>query len=176
MAIQVPAATSAPSLGNIKVAAVVAVASTAAPDLSSEIDAGTSVDLSCAFLAEGWNPTGTQAKTTRKRRLCSKSDVETLGPTTFSIDALQYSVGDPQSPDASTTALMVEGARVYLVERLGKDADTAWAVGDDTLTHYVELGAPIQMRDAGSDNGEFYIQQSVVYVNQSGPAAGTVVA
>lgn len=176
MVIQVPAATSAPSLGNIKVAAVVAIANTAAPDLSTEIDAGTSVDLSCAFMAQGWNPTASQSKVARKRRLCSKSDVENLGPTTFAIDALQYSVGDPQNPDAATIALMQEGDRVYLVERLGLDADTAFTVGDDVLTHHVELGAPIQMRDAGEDNGEFYIQQSVVYVNQSGPVPGTVVA
>lgn len=163
-------------LGNVKVKAVVAVADLAAPKLATEINAGTSVELSCALMADGWTPTVTQAKGTRRRRLCSKSDTEQLNPATYSIGSLMYSTGDPQAEEASITALMVSGAKIYIVERLGLDAeDDPFAVGEKVRTHYVELGEPFRVYDTTADNGEFYIQQEVVYVGR-GPVDGVIAA
>jgi hypothetical protein len=176
MAYTVPAATASPALGNVKVLAAVSIAAPATPDLSTELDAVTTVDLSCALLSDGFKPNADQSKTTKRRRLCAKSDSEILGPTTYKFDKLMYSTGDPQSPDASTVALMVEGARVYLVERLGLDADAALAVAQKVRTHYVELGAPVRVYDANADNGEFYIEQELVYVGGTGPVDGAIVA
>lgn len=170
-----PVVNSAPSLGTTRIAAVVSIASLTAPGLATEVHAATSVNLSCALMAEGWTPETTQSKTTRKRRLCSTSDVEQLGPATNSVGTLLYSVGDPQSPVTSVDSLLVEGALLYFVERLGPDSDTAFAAGDKVIVHYLRLGKPRVMRDAGADNGEFHKAVEVVYVND-GPVNGTIAA
>lgn len=167
---------STPVLGNVKVKACVAVADMTAPKLATEINAAGSVELSCAFMAAGWTPTGSQGKGSKMRRLCSKFDVEQLNPVQFTIGALQYSTGDPQSPETSIVDLMVDGAKLYLVERLGLDAEAvAFAVAQKTRTHYVELGEPIKVYDTTADNGEFYISQEVVYVSR-GPVDGVIAA
>lgn len=170
----VPAATAAPALGNVKVLAAVSLAAPAAPALATELSAATTIELSCALMSDGFKPNADQSKTTKRRRLCSKSDSEILGPTTYKFDKLMYSTGDPQDPDTDTVDLMVEGAKVYLVERLGLDADDALAVAQKVRTHYVELGAPVRVYDAGADNGEFYIEQELVYVGGTGPVDGAI--
>lgn len=176
MPFTVPAAASAPSLGNVKILAAVAIANTAAPGLAAELNAATTVDLSCALMADGFKPTGDQSKSNRRRRVCSKSDSEILGPTTYKFDKLQYSTGDPQNPDTATVSLMVEGAKVYLVERLGLDSSAALSATQKVRVHYVELGAPVRMYDANADNGEFYIEQELVYANGSKPIDGVIAA
>lgn len=167
-----------PTLGNIKVTAVVAVANLAAPKLATEISAATSVDLSCYLFPAGWNPTGTTAKGTKKRRLCSRATQEQLNTTTYSLAALQYS----HKPQAALIAtgneakkLLTEGTKVYLVERQGLDAQTdTWTVGEYSRTHWVNLGPQIPMGDPSDENDEFYIMQELVYVN-AGPVDGIVV-
>lgn len=167
---------STPVLGNVKVAVAVAVADLAAPKLATEINAGTSVEMSCAFMAAGWTPTGTQGKGTKMRRLCAKFDVEQLNPVQFTVGALQYSTGDPQSPEADIVDLLVDGAKLYFIERLGMDAeDDPFTVGELVRTHYLELGEPIRVYDTTADNGEFYISQEVVYVSR-GPVDGVIAA
>lgn len=166
---------SAPVLGNVKVKAIITIASAAAPDLSTEIDAVTSVDMSCAFMSNGWTPTTTQGKSTRKRRLCSKSDVEQLNPAVHSVGTLMWSEGDPQAPNAAIAALMVDGAKIHFLERLGPDADTAFAVGDKTIDRYLQLGEPYDIYDTTADNDEFTRACEATYVNR-GPVRGVVVA
>lgn len=167
---------STPVLGNVKVKVCVAVADMTAPKLATEINAGTSIEMSCAFMAAGWTPTASQGKGTKMRRLCSKSDVEQLNPALFSVGALQYSLGDPQDEETTIKSLLVEGAKLYFVERLGLDAeDTAFAVSQAVRTHYLELGCPYRVYDTTADNGEFYVQQEVVYVSR-GPIDGVVAA
>lgn len=167
-----------PTLGNVKVKAVASIADLTAPKLATEIDAGTSVDISCYLYADGWTPSGSTAKNTKKRRLCSRRDVEQLSVTTYSVGALRYT-HDPQGADADTgneaRELLQEGTKIYFVERQGLDAlDEPFAVGDRVLTHYLELGAQIESNDT-DENGEFYIMQEVVYVND-GPKVGIVAA
>lgn len=158
---------STPVLGNIKVKVCVAVANMAAPKLATEINAVTSVDLSCAFTADGWKPTVTQNKGTKKRRLCSKSDAEQLNPALHAIDTLMYSAGDPQSPESTIVTLLADGAKLYFIERLGEDAeDVPLAVGDKVRTHYLELGEPYPMYDPTDDNAEFLTGQNAVYVTR----------
>jgi hypothetical protein len=63
-----------------------------------------------------------------------------------------------------------------LLERIGLDAeDVAWAVGQHTRAHYVLLNDQIPSGDRTDENGEFFITQSVIYVND-GPVDGIVVA
>lgn len=168
-----------PILGNTKVTAGVACASLAAPDLSAEILALTSVDLSCFLLPDGWNPTGTQGKGTRQRRLCSKTTQERLNTVTWAGPTLRY-IWDPQGApsDAGNEALelLVEDTNIYFWERMGLDAqDDAWTAGERVRTHYLRLGAQIPSGDRTDENGDFFITQETEYVNE-GPVAGIVVA
>lgn len=168
-----------PTLGNTKVVAAVAVADMEAPSLATEIDAGTSVDMSCFLLNNGWNPDATTAKGTKQPRLCSKTQQEQLNRTTWTIPDLMYSYNpqeDDTDPDNAAKALLTEGTRVYFVERRGLDAqDDAMAVGDRTRTFLLELGPQIDSGDLTDENGEYYIKQSAVLLGEA-PVRGVVVA
>lgn len=168
-----------PTLGATKVVAAVTVADGTAPKLATEIDAATSVELSCFLLANGWNPDASTAKGTKPARLCSKTQQEQLNRTTWTIPDLMYSY-DPQADDAAAEnkakALLVEGARIAVVERRGPDAqDEPFAVGDRTRTFFLELGPQIDSGDLTDENGEFYIKQSAVLVGEA-PVHGVVAA
>lgn len=166
-----------PTLGNTKVAAVLSVAAIAAPKLATEISAVTSVDLSCYLMASGFNPTATTNKGTKPRRLCSKRTLEQFNASTYGFDALQY-VHNPQGADIAVgneaRKLLVEGTKLYLVERQGLDAQNdGWTVAEQVITHYVEMGPQIRSGDRTDENGEFYITQEVVYLN-NGPVNGVI--
>lgn len=169
-----------PTLGNVKVKVLVTMPDLAAPSLATAINAVTAVDGSCYLFPEGWAPTGTTAKGSRRPRLCQKSQVEVLNRTTYSVGALQY-IHNPQLDDAGAgnemRELLVEGAKLYFVERQGLDAqDTAFAETQRIRTHYLELGPQIWSGDATDENGEFFITQEAVYVNGSGPVDGVIAA
>lgn len=168
-----------PTLGNTKVVAALTVADLTAPALATEVNAATSVELSCYLYPAGWAPTATTAKGTKPRRLCSTRDREQFNTTTYSIGDLQY-VYDPQGDDAAAgneaKELLTEGTKLYLIERIGLDAqDEPMATGDRVRVHYVELGPQIPSGDRTDENGEFFITQSVIYVND-GPVDGVVAA
>ena len=168
-----------PTLGNTKVAAAVAVADLEAPKLATEINAATSVDVSCYLYPAGWSPTASTAKGTKPPRLCDKVTREQFNRTTYSIGDLQY-VYDPQAADSASgneaKELLTEGTQIYLIERIGLDAQAdAFAVGDRVRVHYVELGPQIPSGDRTDENGEFFITQSVIYVND-GPVDGVIAA
>ena len=166
-----------PTLGNTKVTAVLSVANLAAPKLATEIGAVTSVDLSCYLMASGFNPTATTNKGTKPRRLCSRRTLEQFNATTYGFDALQY-VHNPQGADIAVgneaRKLLKEGVKVYLIERQGLDAQTdTWTVGEFSIGHYIQLGPQIKSGDRTDENGEFYITQEVIYLND-GPVDGII--
>ena len=166
-----------PTLGNTKIVACVSLANPAAPDLSGEIGAGTSVELSCFVYPAGWNPTGTQGKGTKPPRLCTKSQRDALQRVSWTAPSLQY-VYDPQAADNATgneaKELLAEGTVVYVVERRGVDADTEFAVADRVRVHHLRVGAQIPSGDLTDENGEFFIMQETEYVTD--PVDGVVAA
>ncbi len=163
-----------PVLGNIKVVATPTLASRAAPSIAT-LNGGTAVDLSGALTADGWRPATTQGKTTRIRRLASTADTERLTPASFTIPTLMWSVGDPQAPDTTINTLMVEGALLYITERLGKDADLAFAISDKVISRYVRLGVPYAIYDPTADNAEFLRGVEIEFVD-AGPVDGVCAA
>ncbi len=166
-----------PTLGNTKVAGVLTVTNLAAPKLATEILAATSVDLSCYLYPAGWNPTATPNKGTKPPRLCSKTTQEQFNRTGYSLPDLQY-VHDPQAADAAAgneaRELLQEGLEIHFVERQGLDAqDDAFTVGEHVLTHKVVLGPQIWSGDRTDENGEFFITQPAIYLND-GPVQGVI--
>lgn len=168
-----------PSLGARKVKAVVTIADDTAPKLATEISAASSEDVTLYLSADGWSPTGTTAKGTAPRRLGSKRSQERLNTTTYSLGTLRYVYdpqGDDDDPGNEAKALLTEGSKIHLLERLGLDAEeVAFAVGQKTRDHYVELGPQIPMGDPTDENAEFVMAQECVYVLPAGPVDGVVV-
>lgn len=169
-----------PTLGNTAVKAVVDVADPTAPKLATELNAATSVDISLFLEAAGWNPQATSNKGTRPARLGQKTQRESFNRTTYSMGTLQYTF-DPQALDTDdenkAKTLLTEGTTIYLVERLGMDAENdAWAVGQKTVTHKVILGVQATGGDRTDENGEFVKMQDAIYAALEGPIEGVVVA
>lgn len=166
-----------PTLGNTKIKAVVAVADMAAPKLATELNAVTSVDISCFVYPAGWNPTGAQGKGTKMARLCTKTQRDSLNRVSWTAPTLQY-VYDPQAADAAegneAKELLTEGTEVYIVERRGLDSEAAFATTQHTRTHHLRLGAQIPSGDLTDENGEFFIMQESEYV--SDPVDGIIAA
>ena len=168
-----------PVLGNTKVKAVVSILDMTAPKLATEINAASSKEISLHLQTGGWSPGATANKGTKPARLGANTQAEQFNRTTFTIGQLMY-VFDPQglgtvlANDAKT--LLVEGTKIYLVERLGLDAESvAWTVGQKTVTHYVQLGPQVKgPSDRSDENAEFVITQDVIYVTAAGPIDGTI--
>jgi hypothetical protein len=166
-----------PTLGAIKVKGVLTIATPASPSLATEINAASSKDISVHLYPAGWTP-GDTAIGTAQRRLGSKSVKQQFNTTTYSIGNLQY-IYDPQAVSTAAAnvaqTLLTAGILIHLVERRGPDASvTAFAVADKVRDHYVRLGPQIPMGDASDENGEFWIQQAIVYVNATGPVDGVL--
>lgn len=169
-----------PVLGATSVRAVVSILDPTAPKLATEINAATSVDISLHLNANGWAPGATTNKGAPPARLGAKTTTERFNRTQWTLGTLQY-VFDPQADDTvlvnKAKALLVEGTKIHLLERLGLDAETdAFAVDQNTVDHYVTLGPQVKgPADRSDENAEFVIMQDVVYVTADGPVDGTIV-
>lgn len=175
MTLTVPEAS--PTLGATKLLAVPTMASMAAPDLSTDIANVAAVELSCFVYADGWNPSATQARGTKRARLCQTTTRDSLNRATYVAPTIQYTYLPQEldsAPGNEAKELLVEGAVVYIIERIGVDADTAFAIGDHTITHHVRLGRQIRSGDRSDENAEFFITQETEYVTD--PVEGVVVA
>lgn len=166
-----------PTLGTVSVRAVLTILSQVAPKLATEINAATSVKADLYLQPGGWNPTGATAKGTKPARLASKRDTQALNRTSYEIADLMYAhdpQGDDSDPGNEMKEVCVEGAKLYIVERRGPDAeDDAWVVTEKVRTHYIMLGPQIPMGDPADENAEHFIQQSLVYIN-NGPVDGVI--
>lgn len=153
------------SSGNTSVVVVQTMANMAAPDLSSEINAASSVNVSC-FLYGDFSPTVTTNKGEAPRRLCTTQVFEQFGTTTYSVGDLQY-VYDPQAAsstnDNKALAALAENSEVYLVVRRGLSAqNTALAAGQYVDVWHVRLGPQNRTTTGDGDFDELAITQSVI--------------
>lgn len=151
--------------GNTSVVVVQTIANMAAPDLSSEVGAASSVNVSC-FLYGDLNPTVTTNKGEAPRRLCTTQVFQQFGNTTYEVPDLQY-VYDPQDDDLADAnkakAALAEGDEVYLVIRRGLNAQSdAVAAGDLVDVWHVRLGPQNRSTTGDSEFDEYSITQSVI--------------
>jgi hypothetical protein len=155
------------SLGNTMLIAVATISNMSAPDLSSEINASTSVIGSCYLYAD-MVATGETNKGTAPTRSCEKTEREEFGRTKYSISDIQY-VYDPQA--AATTdenlfkAALAPDTELYLVERVGLDSrTTALAAGQKVNVHHVRVGPQNRTKTGDGEFDEFSITQAVSYI------------
>lgn len=142
------------AFGTTSVAVVQTIANTSAPTLT-EINAATSVNVSC-FLVSGGVGTVTTNKGNPPRRLCTTAQFESFGTSTYSVSDLTY-LYSPQGDDADVAnkakVALEEGTDVYLVVRRGLSAeDEPFAVGDKVDIWHVTLGP---QNEQPTGDGEF---------------------
>lgn len=142
------------------------IANTSAPALATEVNAATSLDVSCYLYEGGVSLTVNTEKVTRPRRLCSTEQYESNGPTTYSLTDLSYAF-DPQAAAASdgkkAYETLTEGSTGYLVRRQGggaADGDNL-AVGDFVDVVPIELGIPVPSKTGDGAEAEYSITQAV---------------
>jgi hypothetical protein len=158
--------------GNVSVTIVATIAAPTAPDLSSEINAAGSVNVSCFLFDNGSLVTANTNKVTAPARLCTTEQFQELGNTTYEVADLQY-VYDPQAAsstsDNKAKALLLEGAEVYIVERLGLPAGgstpTDYAVGQYVNVYHVRLGKQNRVRQGDAEAAVFAITQSAILID-----------
>lgn len=158
MSVMFPEAT--PVLGNTKVIIVDSIASLAAPDLSSEIGAGTSLDVSC--FVRNWLTPETTNSGSAPNRLCTTATLPQEGRTQIEPISLAY-VYDPQAAtstdDNKARLKLIQGTEFYAVVRKGKPYTTAFAVADYVEVYKIRCGRQNYQTSGDDDFAEFEIQQ-----------------
>ena len=163
--------------GNKSLVIMQDVAVLTAPDLSSEINALTSVN-GTFYIYGKFAPTAEANKGSAPARLGDKIEREEFGRVKNAIEDLMY-VHNPQEDDTdeanAVRAAMPEGAEVYVLERVGPDAETAdYAAGQRGRIHHLRCGPQSWVDTDDSEFGEAAIKQAVSYVEP--PVICTVVA
>lgn len=164
MTVLFPEATKAQ--GNISVTVVASIADTSAPSLATDINAASSVNVSCFLYDNGSIVNVTTNKVTANARLCTTQQFQQFGNTTYEVADLIY-VYDPQGADDDdpnkAKTLLDPGTEVYLVERLGLDAQTtAYAAAQIVNIYHVRLGEQNRTRQGDAEAAEFSITQSAI--------------
>lgn len=138
---------------SIRVWFVPTLANPAAPSVATEINAGTTIDLTC-YLTNGFAPDASIATITDDR-LCLAQVLEGRGITTWSIEEIQY-IWDPQNPASLSNkayAGLVEGGTGYFVVRHGMSVDTAAAAAQKVWVIPVEFGVAVPMAPERNTKG-----------------------
>jgi hypothetical protein len=136
-----------PADGTVSIRWVTALAAPAAPKLATEINAVSSVDITCLLTKEGFAPSA-EPNAITDERLCSKQIFEDFGTVTYTLDELEYII-DPQNPTSASNkalATFVSGISGFLIARWGKDVDIAWAVGDKVDVYPVKMGPAVKQQ------------------------------
>ena len=162
--------------GNTKIQVVASIASLSAPDLSSEINAVGSLDISC-FIRD-WNPELQSNQGNAPSRLCTTIQLPVEGNTQFNPIEIRY-VYDPQAAtstdDNKARALLTRGSEFYFVVRKGLDAQaTAWAASQYVEVWKVRCGRQNYVRSGEDEFSEYEISQLVFPLTE--PTFGQIVA
>lgn len=151
--------------GNISVVFVQTLATPTAPKVATEINAATSVNVSC-YLYSGGQITSTQNRGAAPRRLCTVEELQQFGTRSTEISDIQY-VHSPQAPptDASNAArtALVDGSTWYMIIREGLSAQTAaFAATQRGRVTQVRLGTQNFGVTGDGEFDEFSVTQSVI--------------
>ncbi len=173
MTVLYPEAT--PLNGTVKVAVLNTVANLAAPDLSDEIGAVSTLDISC-FIRD-WNPAFETGEGQAPKRLCTTLVLPVEGNTTLSAIPLAY-VYDPQAAtstdDNKARLKLTQGSEFYIVVRKGLPYTTAFAASQYVETIKVRCGRQNYVRSSDDEYAEAEIQQKLFPIIE--PVHGQIAA
>lgn len=165
-----------PALGTTKIVVTDGIASPAAPDLSTEINAVTSFEATLTF--HTWDPQVNVNSGTTPPRVGTKNQFPQEGLAQYQPIEITYPY-DPQEDDSDPNneakASMVQGAIKDVIVRKGPDAeDVAFAVGDHTETWSVRAGRQTRTTLGEGEFAVHVIRQMLYPIKEEG--YGVVVA
>jgi hypothetical protein len=164
---------STPADGNTLVKLVTAIADTSAPKVATELNAASSVDISCYLTASGWKPSLSEQVVTDER-LCSTQTYEQKGRSQRGLDA-EY-IDNTNSPNAATfnkaKDTLVPGTPMYVVVRTGLPYTTALAAGQKVTVYPITPGEYSELPPEA--NSVFKIAQKLFVTGQVKISATTV--
>lgn len=174
MSVLFPEAT--PVLGNLKVVVADAVADLTAPKIATEIEAATSLDISCFIRA--WNLDISTNSGSAPDRLCTTLTLPQEGRTQLGAISISY-VYDPQAAtstdDNKARLKLVQGTEFFAVYRKGLPYTTAWAATSQyTEAVKFRCGRQNFVQSGDDEFAEFEIQQMLYPV--AAPVHGVVAA
>lgn len=161
MSVLTPELLSAP--GTLKLQIVDSIATLTAPKMT-EINAATSLDISCFVLSDGWNPDAAQSKGTAPRRVCTVATQETLGSATETLPDLLYAYDPQGAPSVDANKLYTKaapGGSKFIIARYGLAFTVDWAIGQYVQVHRVRFGLQIPQAPIADDNGVHHIKQAI---------------
>lgn len=167
--------------GQIKLKAVMTIANPASPSLATEINAASSLDVSCFVYADGWSHTLEQNKVEAPLRLCTKRTSDKFGNAKFTLQDLMYVV-DPQAAAASDGVKAYEtllpDLSLWFVERQGLNAETDdFTAGEFVNLHPVQLSSERDITGDPSDEAnEFMVIHPMVYTTPYKPYLRVAIA
>lgn len=123
--------------GNVKCTYVVSIANIQAPDVSSELTAGSSVALECLITADGLN-ISVDESVVALPALCETFDAEAPGRAKYSIDLTCFRHLETVNDKAWTT--LIRNVSGFLVVRYGIAYTTAYTTGDKLLVFPTTFG------------------------------------
>lgn len=156
---------------------VPAIANPSAPTVA-ELNAASSLDISCFLLADSGKPSQTQNRVRLQRRLCSGNTSESAGVTDYTGGTLRYStnpqkLGSDDANKAYTT--LAPGSTGFLVNRLVTPVLTDIAAAQVVQVHGAELGSQWTMPSSDGEEGECIVMQewfhSEIYIDRATVAA-----
>lgn len=142
--------------GQTKVVFVLAIADMEAPDLSSEINAMTSVEATMAM--DVWAPTDNVNTGNAKARLGTKVQQPIEGNVQRQPIPLVYPhdpAADDADPNNTLRALLEENLVLYAVVREGVDIETPMAAADLVSVWKIRCGHQARARSAEGNTDEF---------------------
>lgn len=126
-----------PADGNVSVRIVATIADVDAP-ATTEVDAETSVDISCYLTSDGYTP-GLDEQVIADERLCSTQVYEQPGRFTRTLDVIYIDNTNTDDPNECKETL-TPGSTHYLVVRRGIAFDTASADGQKVWVTPIKAG------------------------------------
>lgn len=147
---------SIPADGYLAVRWVTSIAVPGSPT-AAEINAGSSVDISC-YLAGGGFQNGVDEQAVADPRLCSRQDLERPGRFKHNL-ALMYVFNPTSAPDNAAYTALTYLATGFIVARYGLPFDTAFAAAQKVDVYPSQCGwrakVPVE------DNSVFKISQKL---------------
>ena len=130
-----------PADGMTLVKVVTAIADTSAPKVATELNAVSSVDISCYLTAGGWKPSLSEQVITDER-LCTTQTYEQKGRSQRGLEVEYIDNTNTANETLYNKAkdTLVPGANLYLVVRTGLPYTTALAAGQKVTIYPVTPG------------------------------------
>lgn len=138
--------TGSPIAGKTTVAVADAIADIDEPTAAECND---SVFIECAIETFG---VSTDVSWISRKKLCDTVATQRPGNRTYSMESMTLVLADPQGGTQAAADLFVEDGTVFVVQRIGKDHDTAFVSGDQVVVYRCVVGA-IDLAPTTTDEG-----------------------